>query len=127
MVGIFSLFGRSQDQQLLDQALRTAGLHPRLVPDAVKITAIRLLKAAANGGKVTDASRAAAANLLAYGILGPEDYGDIADMARLAAVEARLEAALEAGDSLDAQLILLLMHAGQLDEGVTARYSLAHG
>ena len=127
MLGLFSIFGRSQDQQLLDQALRNAGLHPRLLPDAVKITTIRLMKSAAGSGKVTDAQRAAAAELLAYGTLGPEDFAQAADAGRMAAVEERLEAAIETGDSLDAQLILLLMHAGQLDETVTARYSLAHG
>ena len=39
MLGIFGLFGRSRDTQRLDRALRSAGVHPRLVPDAVKIIA----------------------------------------------------------------------------------------
>lgn len=125
MLGIFSIFGRSLDQQLLDQALRTAGVHPRLVPDAVKITTLKLLRTGCPP-KPTDADRAACAQLLAYGILGPEDFGDINGTSLTEAVETRFDAALDAGDSLDAQLILLLLHAGLLDEGVTGRYDLAH-
>ena len=40
------------------------------------------------------------------------------------ATEARLEAAIEAGDSLDARLVLLALHAGVIQEHVVERYQL---
>ncbi len=40
------------------------------------------------------------------------------------ATEARLEAALEAGDSLDARLVLLALHAGVIQAQVVERYQL---
>ena len=41
---MFGIFGRSQEMQNLDDALRAVGLHPRTVPDAVKITTLKQLK-----------------------------------------------------------------------------------
>jgi len=38
MLGMFGMFGRSHELQRLDQALRSVGLNPRLVPDAVMLT-----------------------------------------------------------------------------------------
>ncbi len=46
MLGLFGIFGRSHELQRLDQALRGGGLHPRLVPEAVKLTTLKLLKEA---------------------------------------------------------------------------------
>ncbi len=43
MLGLFGIFGRSHELQRLDQALRGVGLNPRLVPDAVKLTTLKLL------------------------------------------------------------------------------------
>ena len=42
--GIFSMFGRSRELQHLDRELRDAGLHPALVPEPAKLTALKLLK-----------------------------------------------------------------------------------
>lgn len=109
MFGILSLFGRSAALIALDDALRASGVHPALVPEAVKITVVRLHKRGAAGGR-TPALRDVAA-LLAYCGLGREDFAerngaDAADRA-----ERRLEAAIAAGDSFDAKLILLALHA----------------
>ena len=43
------------------------------------------------------------------------------------ATEARLEAALEADDSLDARLVLLALHAGVIQVQVVERYRLEAG
>ncbi len=45
MLGLFGIFGRSHELQRLDQALRGVGLNPRLVPEAVKLTTLKLLGA----------------------------------------------------------------------------------
>ncbi len=46
---------------------------------------------------------------------------------RRQATEARLEAALEAGDSLDARFVLLVLHAGVIQAQVVERYRLEAG
>jgi hypothetical protein len=125
MIGIFSMFGRSADQQLLDQTIRDAGLHPRLVPDAVKIVLQRQIKETGSNADERQVLRADLSSLLAYCMLGPDEFTDLHGEARTAAVELRLDHALMAGDNRDARMILLFMHAGLVNGHVTDRYGLA--
>ena len=126
MLGLFGMFGRSLELQSLDQALRDGGLHPRLVPDAVKLTTVKLLKEA-GGANPGPRLYAAAAELLGYCILGARGYTDSNGPSLTESVEARLTAALEAGDSLDARVILLALHAGVIQPSVVERYELEAG
>jgi len=123
MLGFFGKFGRSQELQRLDQALRGVGLHPQLMPEAVKLTALKLLKEAS----LDPHSYAAAAELLGYCMLGVQGFSDINDLSVTERVEARLAAALEAGDNLDARLVLLTLHAGVIQPSVVERYGLEAG
>ena len=50
-LGLFGLFGRSSDLRQLDQALRAIDVHPQLVPEAIKLTAVNLLKDHAIGNE----------------------------------------------------------------------------
>ena len=120
MLGLFGVFGRSQELQRLDKALLGVGLHPRLVPEAVKLTTLKLLGEA--GARADPASCAAAAELLGYCVLGAEGFTEHNDSSLAEAVENRLEAALEAGDNLDARLVLLTLHEHDHSD-VTAGYS----
>lgn len=120
MFNLFGMFGRSQEMQRFDRALRAAGLHPVLAPEAVKLTALKLIK---ETGREPD-SDAAAAALLSYCMLGADGFGETNDESATEGVEARLEAALEAGDSLDARLVLLALHAGVIQPSVVERYGL---
>lgn len=129
MLGIFGLFGRSRETQRLDHALRAAGLHPRLVPDAVKITTLKLLKEQAGGAGAgpsgaTPEECAVAAEMLAFCMLGRQGFAETNGPEATAAVETRMEAALRVGDSLDARLVLLALHAGVIQDQVVARYRL---
>lgn len=120
MFGLLSLFGRSKDIQRLDDALRAAGLHPAVVPEAVKLTVLKLL-----GDRRQDPQALAeAAALLGYLMLGPDDYAAATDARACAAAEARLEAAVAAGDSLDAQLVLLTLQARLVQPAVVDRFGL---
>ena len=78
MLGFFGVFGRSLELQRLDQALRTVGLHPRLVPEAVKLTTLKLLKE--DDGDSSPAPRAyyAAAELLGYALRAANVNGELA-------------------------------------------------
>ncbi len=124
MLNLFTLFGRSREVQRLDFALRAAGLHPGLAPDAVKLTLLKLLKDERGGETPSPKTCAYAAELLAYCMLGPAHFVEANDPQRTGAVETRMEAALEAGESLDARLVLLALHAGVVAPRVIERYDL---
>ncbi len=91
MLGLFGIFGRSYELQRLDQALLGVGLHPRLVPKAVKLTTLKLLGEAGAGPH--PASYAAAAGLLGYCVLGAQGFTECNDPSLTEAVEVRLAAA----------------------------------
>ncbi len=126
MLGFFGIFGRSHELRRLDQALRGGGLHPRLVPEAVKLTTLKLLEEV-GGANPGPRPYAAAAELLGYCVLGARGFADGNGPDLTEAVEARLAAALEAGDSLDARLVLLTLHAGVIQPSVVKRYGLEAG
>ncbi len=126
MLGLFGMFGRSPELQRLDQALRDGGLHPRLVPEAVKLTTLKLIKEVV-GSNPDPRPYAAAAELLGYCVLGAQVFTEYNGPSLKEAVEARLAAALEAGDSLDARVVLLTLHAGVIQSGVVERYGLEAG
>lgn len=127
MLGLFGIFGRSRDLQRLDQALRTHGLHPRLMPDAAKLTAFKLLREATGQQSPPPQAHAEAAALLTYCLLGAQGFAQENGLPATEAVERRIEVALEAGDSLDAQLVLLTLHAGLVQPTVVDRYGLEAG
>lgn len=121
MLGLFGRFGRSRDLRVLDQEMKSAGVHPAMVSDAVKLTIIRLLNAA-HGTAAPHFAEAAA--LVAYCVLGPETFGDINGSDHAKTVEHRLHRAIVDESSLDAQMILLTMHAHLIRPDVVERYGL---
>lgn len=123
MFRLFDLLGRSTAIRALDDALRSAGLHPLLVPEPVKLTMIQLNKK--YGPAVPQAAAFAdAAQLLGYCILGHEQFAESNSPDDAAAADQRLEAALEHGDSLDAKLVLLTLHAGLISPEIADRIDL---
>ncbi len=116
----------SDDRRILralDQALRATDLHPALVPDAVKLTVISLLKDAKGEVPAAEDYRNAA-ELLCYCALGGGAFAAANSDLDAAAAEHRIEAALEAGEGLDASLILLALHAAIIHPGVKEAYQL---
>jgi hypothetical protein len=123
-LGLFGIFGRSQELRDFDTALRSVDLHPKLVPEAVKLTAVKLLKQQAPGGSVQPQTYSTAAEILAYCMIGADGFAG-ANAPELAnAVEQRIETALAAGTSLDAQLVLLALHARVIQPSVVAFFDL---
>ena len=123
-LGLFGIFGRSADLRQLDQALRSVDLHPKLVPEAVKLTVCALLKDHATGGEPQPQAYRAAAEIVAYCMIGADGFAGANDVAPTLAVEQRIDAALTAGDSLDAQLVLLTLHARVVQPSVVDRFQL---
>ena len=125
MLGLFGIFGRSQDVQRIDDALRALGLHPNRMPDAVKLTMLKQLKEANGGRSPTIDACAYAAELLVYCSLGAKEFGESNGLERTRAAEARLVAALDAGYGPDARLVLLTLHAHVVHPSVVAQFDLA--
>ncbi len=109
-LGLFGVFGRSEDVRALEGAFRAFDLHPALVPDAVKLAALNVLKDARGEDPKTE-DYAEAAALIAYCALGRETFLSANGTVAASAAERRIEAALEAGGGLDATLILLALHS----------------
>ena len=125
MFGLFNLFGRSPELKAFDQGLRETGLHTRTVPEAVKLTAVRLLKenTAASAG-MTMSDYGDAAQLLGFCMLGRNQFIASNGLHAADRLEHRLEAAIAAGDSMDAKLILLALHSGVIVSEIASRFDV---
>lgn len=125
-IGFFGIFGRSPELRAFDQALRAVDLHPKLVPEAVKLTAVRLLMEQA-GGDPSDRSQREAAELIAYCMLGADAFAGANNNELADRVERRIETALNEGESLDAKLVLLTLHAKVIQPSVVEDFGLESG
>lgn len=126
MFGIFHLFGRSADLKAVDHALREAGLHPQTVPEAVKLATVRLLKTEGRSStRHSEASYHDAVQLLAYCMLGRDEFILSNGFPAAEQAEKRLHDAIAAGDSLDAKLVLLTLHASVIAPDIGERLDLA--
>jgi len=123
-LGFLGIFGRSAELREFDKALRSVDLHPKLVPEAVKLTAVGLLREHAPGGEPELSSYRPAAEILAYCMIGGDAFAGANDAKLSSEVEERIEAALESGTSLDAQLVLLTLHAKVIQPSVVDDFGL---
>jgi hypothetical protein len=123
-LGLFGIFGRSSDLRQIDQALRAVDIHPRFVPEAVKLTMASLLKQRAEGGEPDPHAYRAAAEIVGYCMIGADAFAGASDAQRALDVERRIELALISGTNLDAQLVLLTLHAAVCQPSVIDRFQL---
>jgi hypothetical protein len=123
-LGLFGRFGRSAALRQFDVALRAVDLHPNLVPEAVKLTAVRLLREAAPDAEPAPQAYRAAAEIVAYCMIGAESFAGANDPSLTAQIEQRIEAALKSGTSLDAKLVLLTLHAKVIQPSVVDQFQL---
>jgi hypothetical protein len=123
-IGFMGVFGRSGDLRQLDQALRSVDMHPNTVPEAVKLTVCALLKDQANSDDPPSEAYRPAAEIVAYCMVGANGFAGANGEELTLAVERRIEAALIAGDSFDAQLVLLTLHARVVQPSVIERFGL---
>ncbi|MEM9045775.1 MAG: hypothetical protein AAGC81_13885 [Pseudomonadota bacterium] len=125
MLGLFNFFGRSERLKAFDQALLEFDVHPRLVPEAVKLTTIKLMQKGSDAEYVLrDADYERAAELLSYAILGPDQFAASNSPDAAQAAEQRLEEAIDAGDSLDAELILLALHSSIIHTTIAEQFDI---
>jgi len=124
-LGFFGVFGRSADLRELDRALRAVDLHPAAVPEGVKLTIVNLMKDEWPDTEPPTEAYLPIAGLFAYCVVGREPFLSANGDERLADVEARIEAAANGGESLDAQLVLLAIHSRLVSEDVVERFGLS--
>jgi hypothetical protein len=123
-IGFFGYFGRSSELREFDTALRSVDLHPRLVPEAVKLAAVKLLQERAEDRAPDPRSYREAAEIIAYCMTGGHAFAASNDARLAAGVERRIEAAIESGTSLDAKLVLLALHANVIQPSVIEDFGL---
>ncbi|RWK05601.1 hypothetical protein [Mesorhizobium sp.] len=123
-LGFLGMFGRSGDLRQLDDALRAADLHPALVPEGVKLTIVNLMNDRWPE-EPPPAAYSSVAQLCSYCVAGPDVFEQANGRERTLEAERRIEAALEAGDSFDAQIVLMTLHAKLINADVVERYELS--
>jgi hypothetical protein len=126
-LGLFGRFGRSAELRQFDVALRSVDLHPNLVPEAVKLTAVKLLREHAAAREPAPYAYRAAAEIIAYCMIGAESFAGANDSELATEVERRIDAALDSGASLDAKLVLLMLHARVIQPSVVDQFRLESG
>lgn len=124
-LGFFGLFGRSEDLRRLDAALRAVDLHPALVPEGVKLTIVNLMKDHWPDAEPPPEAYPPLAGLFAYCAVGREAFAAVNGPERVDDVETRIEHALDGNGGIDAQLVLLALHAKLVHPDVVARYNLS--
>src|SRR5262249_39677686 len=72
--GFMGIFGRSHDLRQLDQALRSVDVHPAVVPEAVKLTTVNLLKDHAVNDDPAPQAYRAAAEIVGYCMVGADVF-----------------------------------------------------
>ena len=125
ILSIFGIRGRAKEVYRLAGAMRVVGLPPKGVPDSVKLTVLNLLKDA-EGGVIADidANCTRAAPMLAYCVLGREEFSKANGPGATTAIEARLHHAIENGESLDARIAMLTLVAKVTQPEVIERFDL---
>ncbi|MCC5971674.1 MAG: hypothetical protein JJU15_17165 [Pararhodobacter sp.] len=120
MFRLFNMFGPSKAQMAFDNALRVSGVHPLLVPEPVKLTVIQLNRKLAEE-RDQEIAFTHAAQLIAYCILGDEEFRSINGREAADQTDQRMETAITEGNSLDAKLILLTVHSGLISPEIADR------
>lgn len=123
-LGFLGRFGRSEDLRRLDAALRDFDLHPALVPDGAKLAIVNMMKDAWPEQEPPAEAYAPVAGLFAYCLVGPDLFAESNGPALAAEAEARIDAALEAGGGMDADLILLALHSRLVSPKVVEKFGL---
>jgi hypothetical protein len=122
-LGLFGFLGRSPELREIDKAFRAVDLHPNLVPEAVKLTAVKLIREQ-DGANPPPPAYGQAAEIIAYCMVGAEAFAGANDEGLAMQIERRIEAALDLGDGLDARLLLLMLHAKVIQPSVVEAFQL---
>jgi len=122
--GFLNRFGRSADLKAFDDGLRQSDVHPAQVVEGVKLAAVRLVRKHEDE-PVSDEAHRDAAFLIGFCVQGRNPIAHLRGDGEADALAQRVVAALEHPASMDAELILLALHAGLVAPAVADEYGLA--
>lgn len=125
--GFLGRFGRSEDLRQLDDALRAFDLHPARVPEGAKLALVNLMKDHDPAGEPPGHAYPFTAWLFSYCALGREAFVIANGEEPAATAERRLEAALDAGEGFDADVVLLTLHAKLIHPKLVEQWGLEAG
>lgn len=123
--GFLGRFGRSADLQAFDEGLRQCDVHPAQIVDGVKLAAVRLVQKQSRSDSLPDGIYRDAAALTAFCIQGEARMVELVGAEAAQNLAQRIENAADRPNSLDAELILLALHAGLVAPGVAAEFGLS--
>jgi hypothetical protein len=123
-IGFLGIFGRSPVLREFDTALRSVDLHPRLVPEAIKLTVMKMLMEQTGRDDPGIAAIRSAAEIIAYCIIGADAFAGANTNQLADDIELRIDTALGTGTSLDAKLVLLTLHARVIQQSVVDHFKL---
>lgn len=122
--GFLGRFGRSADLRAFDEGLRASDVHPAQMVDGVKLAAVRLVQKHDRSDSLPDHAYQDAASLVAFCIQGEGRMTELFGHETAQALAQRVENAAERPDSLDAELVLLALHAGLVSPVVAEEFGL---
>ncbi|MBS9721799.1 hypothetical protein JYU29_14000 [Tianweitania sp. BSSL-BM11] len=123
--GFLGRFGRSSDLRAFDDGLRRCDVHPAQVVDGVKLAAVRLVQKHSASGEPTERAYHDAAALVSFTVLGEGRMGELLGEGMAQSLAARVERAVDYPDGLDAELVLLALHAGLVAPHVADTFGLS--
>lgn len=123
-IGFWGRFGRSRDLKQLDEALRGVDAHPATIPEAVKLVVVKLLKQHAIGREPAAQAYRVAAEMIGYCSLGREPFSRSNGDILTGSVERRIGEAIDSGETLDAQLLLLALESRLIQPSVVQAFEL---
>lgn len=124
-IGFWGRFGRSTDLKRLDLALRAHEVQPGSVKEGAKLTIVRLMKDHLGTNAPSVEAYTPVALLVSYCLLGREHFERFNGARGVREAEDRITAALDDPERLDAQLVLLTLHAGLIAPDVVERFDLS--
>jgi hypothetical protein len=123
--GFLGRFGRSADLRAFDEGLRQADVHPAQIVDGAKLAAVRLVQKHDQAGSLPDQAYQDAAWLIALCIQGEARMTALFGQDTARKLAHRVETAPDRPESLDADLVLLALHAGLVAPAVADEFGLS--
>ena len=122
--GFLDRFGRSHDLRSLDAAFRAADLHPSLVPEGVKLAVVNLMKNHHPDGDPPAEAYPPVGAFFCFCLIGPENFAGANGVEAAEAELMRLERAIDSGEGLEAELVLLAIHSKLINPALRETYDL---
>ncbi|WP_419903438.1 hypothetical protein [Kiloniella sp.] len=121
---IFGFFGRKKEIHMINDGLQRSGAYSSSIPDAVKLTLYGLAKERGLLQSNAEETLHDLACFLTYCFLGAENFEDANGAELSNEMLRRLEMTKVFEDGVDADIVLLTLHAGIAHDTTAGRFSV---